>query len=77
MRDQDVVMDFWNGLDPARYLQFKTNIQNGLTAGSIKADKALKEVNKVYALVANWIKTQPVQRQGNATSYVTTHLDKV
>ena len=35
MTDQDVAMDFWNGLDPGRYLQFKTDIQNGMTAGSI------------------------------------------
>ena len=53
MMDQDVAMDFWNGLDPARYSQFKTAIQYGMTAGSIKAEKALKEVNKVYTLVAN------------------------
>jgi hypothetical protein len=55
MTDQDVAMDVWHGLDPGRYSQFKTDIQNGMTAGSIKAEKALKDVNKVYTLAANWI----------------------
>ena len=70
-------MDFWNGLDPGRYSQFKTDIQNGMTVGSINAEIALKNVNKVYTLAANWIKTQPVHRQGNATTYVTSYLDRV
>ena len=77
MTDQDVAMDFWDGLDPGRYSQFKTDIKNGMTAGSIKAEEALKDVNKVCTLAANWIKTQPVHRQGNASTYVTSYLNRV
>ena len=77
MSDLDIAMDFFKGLDPARYSQFKTDIQNGITAGTIQAVTTLEEVNKVYELAANWIKMQHVQRQGILATYVTTHLDKV
>jgi hypothetical protein len=30
MSDLDIAMDFFDGLDPARYSQFKTDIQNGI-----------------------------------------------
>ncbi len=71
---KDSAMDFFDGLDPARYAQFKTDIHNGMTVGSIQAPAT---VNRVYELAANWIKTQAVHKQGVATTYVTTHLDKV
>mmetsp|Transcript_22454 Transcript_22454/g.32166 ORF Transcript_22454/g.32166 Transcript_22454/m.32166 type:complete len:142 (+) Transcript_22454:456-881(+) len=77
LSDKDKAFDFFDGLDQSRYAQFKTDVQNGMTAGSIDVDKALASVNKVYEVAANWIKTQTVQRQGAATTYVTTHLDKV
>jgi len=77
MKEADIAMDFFDGLDPARYAQFKTDIHNGLTAGSITAAKTLSTMNKVYELAGSWIKTNVVQKQGVAATYVTTHLDKV
>jgi hypothetical protein len=77
MSDLDITMNFFDGLDLARYAQFKTDIQNGMTAGTIQAATTLKDVNKIYELASNWIRMQQVQRQGNSTTYVTTHLDKV
>ena len=77
MKEADIAMDFFDGLDPARYAQFKTDIHNGLTAGSITAAGTLSTMNKVYELAGSWIKTNVVQKQGVAATYVTTHLDKV
>lgn len=77
MIEADIAMDFFDGLDPARYAQFKTDIHNGLTAGSITAATTLSTMNKVYELAGSWIKTNVVQKQGVAATYVTTHLDKV
>mmetsp|Transcript_9006 Transcript_9006/g.13056 ORF Transcript_9006/g.13056 Transcript_9006/m.13056 type:complete len:199 (-) Transcript_9006:2600-3196(-) len=70
-------MDFFDGLDPARYAQFKTDIHNGMSTGSIKAADTLSTMNKVYELAGSWIKTTVVQKPGVAATYVTTHLDKV
>jgi hypothetical protein len=35
MKDVDIAMDFFRGLDNGRYAGFKTEILNGLTAKSI------------------------------------------
>jgi len=40
MTDLDIAMDFFDGLDLGRYAQFKTDIQNGMTAGTIRAEKS-------------------------------------
>jgi hypothetical protein len=71
--DKDVTMDFFQGLDNARYSGFKTKILNGLASKAIKQPKNL---NVMYLLSNEWVK--PVTR-GNATGFTstfTTTLDR-
>jgi len=77
MKEEDIAMDFFDNLDPARYATFRTDIHNGLAAGSIKAADTLSTLNKVYELAGAWVRTNVVQKPGVAATYVTTHLDKV
>ncbi len=73
MGDEDVAMDFFCGLDNARYAGFKTEILNRLTAKSITQPANL---NAMYLLANQWVK--PVTR-GNAAGFVSafhTTLDK-
>jgi hypothetical protein len=70
MEDQDVAMDFFRGLDNARYSQFKTEIMNGLTAGSIKQPD---DLNAMYLLANQWLKTTTRNDpKGYATTFTTT-----
>jgi hypothetical protein len=66
MRDEDIVMDFFRGLDNARYTGFKTEILNGLTAKSIMQPANL---NAMYLLANQWVK--PVTR-ANAAGFAST-----
>ncbi len=61
--DKDVAMDFFRGLDNARYAGFKTEILNGLTSKAIKQPENL---NAMYLLANQWVK--PVTR-GNAAGF--------
>jgi len=70
MEDGDVAMDFFRGLDNARYSHFKTEIMNGLTAGSIKQPENL---NAMYLLANQWLKTTTRNDpKGYATTFTTT-----
>ena len=53
MEDGDIAMDFFHGLDNARYASFKAEIINGLTAGSIAQPK---DLNAMYLLAKQWLK---------------------
>ncbi len=66
MGDEDIAMDFFHGLDNAKYAGFKTEILNGLTAKSITQPANL---NAMYLLANQWVK--PVTR-GNATGFAST-----
>jgi hypothetical protein len=63
-------MDFFDGLDNGRYAQFKANIHNAMTSGTMMDPP--KDVNVIYEMAANWVKTQSVQRHGASTTFVTT-----
>jgi hypothetical protein len=69
----DQAMDFFDGLDNGRYAQFKADIHNSLTSKMMTNPP--KDVNTVYDMAANWVKTQSVQRHGTSTTFVTT-VDK-
>ncbi len=64
--DKDVAMDFFRGLDNARYAGFKTEILNELTTKAIKQPENL---NAMYLLANQWVK--PVTR-GNAAGFAST-----
>jgi len=71
----DQAMDFFKGLDPVRYSEFRTTINNQMELNPLIT---LPTVNRVYDLAGKWVKAVPVHgRQGNATTYVTTNLDYV
>ncbi len=67
--DMDQAMDFFDGLDNAQYTQFKTDIHNAMTSKTMAPPV---DVNTVYDMACNWVKTQSVQRQGTSTTFVTT-----
>ena len=70
MEDGDVAMDFFRGLDNARYSHFKTEIMIGLTARSIKQPENL---NTMYLLANQWLKTTTRNDpKGYATTFTTT-----
>jgi hypothetical protein len=73
LEDKDVMMDFFRGLDNARYAGFKTEILNGLTS---KAIAQLENLNAMYLLANQWVK--PVTRGNTAgfASTFTTTLDR-
>jgi len=43
MEEKDIAMDFFEGLDNARYASFKTEIMNGLTSKAIEQPQNLTE----------------------------------
>jgi hypothetical protein len=72
---EDQAMDFFKGLDPVHYSEFRTTINNQMELNPLIT---LPTVNRVYDLAGKWVKAVPVHgRQGNATTYVTTNLDYV
>ena len=62
-------MDFFEGLDNARYATFKTEIMNSLTSKAIEQPKNL---NEMYLLANQWLKTTTKINMGYATTFVTT-----
>jgi hypothetical protein len=72
MADKDIALDFFSGLDNARYSNFKADFLNGLTSQSIKAPK---DLNAIYVLASQWVKPKGVGG-GTGTTFATT-LDKV
>jgi hypothetical protein len=68
MEEIDIALDFFDGLDNGRYTQFKADIYNGMAAESIKAPA---DVNTVYKLAHQWVKTQTIQKGSSAATFVT------
>jgi hypothetical protein len=69
IEEVDIAMDFFSGLDDARYASFKAEIVNGLTAGSIVQPK---DLNAMYLLANQWLKTAKSHPTGLATTFNTT-----
>ena len=69
MEEKDIAMDFFEGLDNARYATFKTEIMNSLTSKAIEQPKNL---NEMYLLANQWLKTTTKINMGYATTFVTT-----
>jgi hypothetical protein len=68
MEDTDIALDFFDGLDNGRYAQFKADIYNGMAAESIDPPQ---DVNTVYKLAHQWVKTQMIQKGSSAATFVT------
>jgi hypothetical protein len=73
LNTMDQAMDFFDGLDNGRYAQFKADIHNAMTSKTMTDPP--KDVDAVYDMAANWVKTQSVQRHGTSMTFVTT-VDK-
>jgi len=65
-------MDFFRGLDNARYATFKTDYINGLTS---KAVDPPKDLNEIYLLANQWLK--PKATTSSFASTFSTTLDRV
>jgi hypothetical protein len=72
MQDEDIALDFFSGLDNARYAGFKADFLNGLISGPIEAPE---DLNGIYVLASQWVKPKGTGG-GMGTSFATT-LDKV
>ena len=70
--DKDVAMDFFNGLDNARYAMFKTETMNLLSSEAMKQPKNL---NAMYLLANQWVKPK-TYAPGLAATFATTSLDQ-
>jgi hypothetical protein len=63
-------MDFFDGLDRVRYVDFKNHILNCMDTGMLQPPK---DVSTVHNWVANWRKTHHVrERLGTGAAFVTT-----
>jgi hypothetical protein len=69
---EDIAMDFFRGLDNARYSTFKTDYINGLLS---KAINPPKDLNEIYLLANQWLKPKATGT-GYASTFATT-LDKI
>jgi hypothetical protein len=66
--EPDVAIDFFYGLDNARYAEFKKPILNGMTAGSVTQPATL---NEMYLLANQWLKMTGTSLSGLASTFVT------
>jgi hypothetical protein len=65
-------MDFFGGLDSARYAHMKDTLHIGWSTG----DRAVPQtVNTMYTIAANWIEVKAVDRPGQAMMFVTSRVD--
>ena len=72
MDEKDIAMDFYNGLDNARYAIFKSETTNLLSSGAIKQPENL---NAMYLLANQWVKPK-TYAPGLAATFATTKLDQ-
>ncbi len=70
--DLDIAMDFFRGLDNARYATFKMDYINGLTS---KAIDPPKDLNEIYLLANQWLKPKVTTSSFASTFSMT--LDRV
>ncbi len=68
VEESDQALDFFHGLDPARYGAFKTNMLNGWAT---KAFAPPQTVNEIYRIAGTWVRPAPKPDRGTAASYVT------
>jgi hypothetical protein len=75
LKDPDVAMDFFRGLDNVRYTTFKTEFLNGLTFSSIKKPK---DINTIFVMANQWLKPKATT-SGFASIFSTTldYLDRL
>lgn len=66
-------MDFFDGLDPTRYGNFKVHIFNSLDAGTLQP---AEDLSVVYGWVSNWRKVHGIKEKlGNGSSFATIQQD--
>ncbi len=66
--DTDQAMDFFDGLDNGWYASFKADLYNVMTCKTMANPPV--DVNTVYDMASNWVKTRSVQRHGTSTTFV-------
>ncbi len=68
IEEGEQALDFFHGLDPARYGAFKTSMLNGWAT---KAFNPPQTVNEIYRIAVLWVRPAPRPGGGTASSYVT------
>jgi hypothetical protein len=70
--EEEQALDFFHGLDQARYAAFKTSMLNGWAT---KAFDPLKTVNDIYRIAGAWVKPTSKPDGGTAATFVTIEED--
>jgi hypothetical protein len=68
VEEADQAMDFFYGLDNAKYGVFKTSMINGWPTGAFKSPVT---VNEIYRVASNWVKPTSKLEGGTSVTYVT------
>jgi hypothetical protein len=68
VEESNQALDFFHGLDPARYGAFRTSMLNGWAT---KAFAPPQTVNDIYRIAGTWVRPAPKPDRGTAASYVT------
>jgi hypothetical protein len=68
VEESEQALDFFHGLDPARYGAFKTSMLNGWPT---KAFAPPQTINEIYRIARMWVRPAPKPDGGTASSYVT------
>jgi hypothetical protein len=72
IKEEEQAMDFFHGLDNARYAAFKSNMLNGWAAEAFNPPGT---INQIFRIAATWVKPVPRGDGGTAVSYVTLEDD--
>ena len=67
MNEEDITMDFFEGLDDTRYGEFKTSYLNDPTMG---APAAPKHVNEIYTKAPTYLTPKRALRTGGGAAFV-------
>jgi hypothetical protein len=70
--EAEQALDFFHGLDPARYGTFKTSMSNGWAT---QAFNPLATVSEIYRITGTWVKPASKPDGGTAATYVTIEED--
>ena len=67
MNEEDIAMDFFEGLDDTRYGEFKTSYLNDLTMGT---QTAPTHVNEIYTKASKYLTPKRATRAGGGSAFV-------
>eukprot|EP00602_Paraphysomonas_sp_CaronLab_P011413 CAMPEP_0185043408 /NCGR_PEP_ID=MMETSP1103-20130426/42888_1 /TAXON_ID=36769 /ORGANISM="Paraphysomonas bandaiensis, Strain Caron Lab Isolate" /LENGTH=101 /DNA_ID=CAMNT_0027583577 /DNA_START=1606 /DNA_END=1911 /DNA_ORIENTATION=- len=67
MEESDIAMDFFEGLDDTRYIEFKTNFLNDLMMGT---QSAPDHVNDIYVKASKFLSHKRTTKSGGESAFL-------